>query len=391
MEFIKNKSITLIFTAIVTLSVVINQPFLSISFFPRVPRLLIEAVILLIFICFLVRNKERALLFTVAAFGSLLATGYMYSGTDLKLYIGIFNKVTFAIGFFGFLKNYKKYTELFTKAWVTIWILIAIWVVFGGITYIYDPSQFKYYNFKNIDPNAPYLYLISKYGQIFIYPHYLEFIGRSCGLFFEPIHLGFISWLNILTSKSIYKEGLIRNTMIISSIATGILSRSGAFFIVSLIVGTIYIASKLFKLKDVRKLIYASILGIFATVATVDLSSIGSFTSRAEKYKVGLKVILDSSFLNFLFGHGFEKTLLYSDRAFSSTFNSLGIYFGIVFLSFWVILVAKLSRKKSLAFYSLALYFLMINPSFYMIFYFLIIISYWSDHREESSPSLVTY
>lgn len=363
------------------LDVVVNQPFMSISFVPRVPRLAFEVAIMIFFLWIMFKKQEKTRFLFLVGCGLLLVFGYLLSGADLRFYVRTFNKIVFGVGFYSLIKNYRFLLSYFAKYWIGIWLLISLWVIAGSITYMVAPKMFIWLLFGKIDPNAPYPYLVSKFGQVFVAASYLKILARSCGVFFEPIQLGLVAWLNIFLADFFFRSKMWRNSYILISIIVGLLSRSGAFLAVSAVILPLFFYKRIWGEKHFNKMIMISFLILINIIFLVDLGSLGSFSARASNFAIAKNMLFENSLLEYILGSGPEKSYEYGKHAFASAYNALLLNLGIIFSLGWFYLVMKMTLWSKILFYSLILYFLMLNPIHYLLFHFLIILGYFLSEQ----------
>jgi hypothetical protein len=368
----------ILFCLILFLSILINQPFLSISFFPRTPRLLIEASILVILFLYSFKDRNyESIKFLIVIF-VLLGLSYINSGVELIRYIGTFNKISFAVLLCSFLKNRSYYLDLLIKLWSVLWILICVWVITGSIYFFWDPRALDVVQFSSFDKFAAYPYKISSWGNVFVENKVFGYlVGRNCGVFFEPNILGFVSWLNLLGAKYFIDNLRFKKIYLFLTFAAGLCSISTTFFVVLFMFAPFLIKKLRFIIEKGKN--YSLILGAgLLALVCIWISSykLNSASNRLERLSGAFEMFKNNTISSFFIGNGYLESKNYMKYAFSSGYSDLLLIKGFLFFSLVLYFIYKLSKRDRLLLCSLSIYFVAINPFQFMVFYMIIVFIY---------------
>lgn len=358
-------------------NIIINQPFMFISFSSRVARLTLEVSALFAFFVIVINKRMIEPLLWIFCGAISLLLSYYFSGDEFSRYVGVFNKFSFGVLAYFIFSKYYHFVFKLKNIWLFFWGIMGCWSILSFLYYLIYPEVFKIVNFGDIDKYAPYSYLVSDIGQVIILRKKFGILfGRSCGFFFEPIHLGFISWLNFLLAKSFFKRKVYVFGFMLFNLLVGLSSLSGGFVVITTAFLPCYFI--IIFADNKKRLAYSfiwllcfSILVVFFYDFVLD---VGSGVGRLKIEARGIMMLRASSFIQFLSGHGFSGYLKYSTHAFSSAYLDLLLTQGFVFFILFLGFMYKIMKYDWIVLMSVATYMLLFNPVTYIVFYFLIII-----------------
>ena len=366
----------------ILISMVINQPFLSISFAPRLPRLALEAFILILLsIAWFLHERNKYIGWALVTIALALGINYFLNPENLIRYIGFFNKVSFGLLFFNYLKDNPNHTHFYKSGWTIIWTVISIWSVISFCSFAFFPELFHPVNFGEIDVHAPYGYHISDWYQFITPRTFFEkiLIGRVVGVFFEPIHLGYFAWLNVLMGNVLLKQRKWQILYTLMSFGVGLLSFSLFFYVVAVLLTPIFVIknSKYFS-KHVRS--FGFFWMIF--IAIVCLSNLdfflssGSGSQRLFRMESALKAFADNTIWTWFLGNGTNIHLKYMEYGFVSGLFEVCLTKGLIVCSIVTGFIVYLTRKDFILLVSVFIWSFGLNPFYYLLFYFLLTLAY---------------
>lgn len=360
------------------LNVVINQPFLFVSYVPRYPRLILEGGVLVLFYTYFIYFRKKTPYILLSLFILLSVFSFFGEQSDLKYFIGSFNKIAFAIGFYFFIKYESNLLQKFTTILNCLIPVICGWIILAFFYSLVFPRSLNWIDFSKIDSNAAYYYKSNGLFQYFVTSRISFLPGRPIGFFFEPIHVGFISVLMIffVLSQNLSKKKF--SFLLLLIILMGGFSQSNGFILILIILSFFFILSKL----KFRDKIWISILAILSTyfiITNFEINSIGSISNRLERIRSSWFLIRESSLYNLLFGNGTKKIFDYSNYAPSGAYTGILINNGIIFALLWCGYILNILKRNFFQLISLIGFFLLLNPLNYMIFYVIITLTYFNQ------------
>ncbi len=285
--------------------------------------------------------------------------------------------------------------DIFIGIWVRVGYLLSIFSIIVFVLHQFTILNTDFFNFSSLGGFGNYNYQFSLFG-LSLNKNFGSFtLVRSHGYFIEPQYAAFYFTINVLLSSMLNKNRYYRG-FYTSNILAGLLTFSVTFYMSMVLFHVFKLLSNRFDFFASAFVFIIFVVFLFILILLPEQISNGdmvsngllnishtSFSDRMIRMSNGMNILTNSSFFNFLLGHGvnFKND---SDRALSSGFFNVLVKRGLFGFIFVMTMLAIFLRRNYLSFLICFLYFFAI--AWYVDYIFWIgILALWAGGYIETS------
>ena len=391
-----NMNLGVLAVLLAVMYVLSHNPFIIETFLSRPIRIGIEGSLLLLLIAISLNRKYISVdMFWFAPIILVYLCMIFFETNTLSGLISSFSKLSFLLLNIGFLIRSQRALKKCTKIWIQLSYFLCVMSIIAFVGYnssiiSFVPTSLGTLAFGEQVSTSYYYLNHNILGNITPRKLFGIDLGRATGFMYEPGYLAFFLGFNILGARDWIDDTRLRKRFVWLNIIAGISTLSTTFFLFF----TFYFLGRKIKSKEKSKVITTRVIASLTLAAffiglVLGSGYIGETSGNARLDRLGVyySLVVNNSWLSFLFGNGIGVTIEKFGIGIDSGWVGIFIERGVVLLVILFTLLARLTKHNRWLMLYVFYCSFALNLFFIPLFLFLISISYASSFAKKRQLS----